>query len=69
MRDQVNMQGDGPRWVVLDGDIDPMWIESLNTLMDDNKVLLNCFGDIIKCVTWIALVIYFNGVTWIALVI
>ncbi|KAM6948829.1 LOW QUALITY PROTEIN: dynein axonemal heavy chain 11-like [Aplochiton taeniatus] len=39
MRELTSTGHDGPKWIVLDGDIDPMWIESLNTVMDDNKVL------------------------------
>lgn len=37
-RDMANNKTHRHQWIVLDGDIDAEWIESMNTVMDDNKV-------------------------------
>ena len=38
-RDMSNNKTYAHQWIVLDGDIDAEWIESMNTVMDDNKML------------------------------
>jgi dynein heavy chain len=48
MRKFVNMTENNKRWTVFDGPIDAIWIESMNTVLDDNMTLCLANGERIK---------------------
>ncbi|TKS69211.1 Dynein heavy chain 6, axonemal [Collichthys lucidus] len=56
VRDAVSDTTDDHKWVICDGPVDALWIENMNTVLDDNKMLCLANSERIKLTSSIHMV-------------